>query len=67
MLLHLCLNLVADTPDYFQVARLFRIDLNLFADMADMYRNGIVCTDRFLVPDVLINLADGKDLAFNFL
>ena len=55
-------NLIAHAPDYLEVARLFRVDLDLLADMADMNRHRIVRTDRILVPDALIDLVDRKYL-----
>lgn len=54
----LFLNLVADTPYDFQVTRFTRIDLDFLTDMADMYGNGVVCSDRLLIPDLLVDFVD---------
>src|SRR5699024_5202545 len=56
-------NFISDSPYDLQIARVFRIDLNLLTDMPDMNRHGIIRPDRLFVPDVFIDLVDGKDLA----
>ena len=60
------LNLIPNSPYNFQIARLLRVDFDFLADVTDMNRNCIIRTNRFLVPDTLINLLNRKYLAWIF-
>ena len=48
--------LIPVSPDYLQISGFSGIALNFFPDMANMYRNGIVCSDCLHIPDTFINL-----------
>ena len=60
------LNLIPNSPYNFQIARLFRIDFDFLTDVTDVDRNGVVRTDRLLVPDALVDLFNRKYLAWIF-
>ena len=60
------LNLIPNSPYNFQIARLLRVDFDFLTDVTDMNRNRVIRTDRFLVPDALINLLNRKYLAWIF-
>ena len=59
-------NFISNSPHNLQIAWLLRIDFDFLADVTDMNRNCIIRTDRFLVPDTLINLLNRKYLAWIF-
>ena len=52
--------LISDSPYNLQISGLLGVDLNLFANVSDMYGNGIVRTYCLLVPDHLVDLVNGK-------
>ena len=56
------LNLIPNSPYNFQIARLLRVDF----DFLNVDRNGVVRTDRLLVPDALVDLFNRKYLAWIF-
>ena len=56
-------QLVALAPDDLQVAGVGRVDLQLLAQMADVYRHGVVDPDRGLVPHGAVELRGRIDLA----
>ena len=58
----LLFDLIANTPLDLYIAGLPGIDLNLFADMADVDRNRIVRPNGLFVPDLLIDLVNREHL-----
>ena len=60
------LNLIPNSPYNFQIARLLRVDFDFLTDVTDVDRNGVVRTDRLLVPDALVDLFNRKYLAWIF-
>lgn len=58
--------LIADSPDYFQIAGFSRIDLDFFTDMPDMYGYCVVRSNRLFVPDIFVNLFNRKNFSLIF-